>query len=319
MSTIAKRADAIPLRLTPTERSVLRVLDGALMVSEYTDAVDVLSSWRSSRASRIQAQVTDTLAAISGMIVAALHKTGKELVLSRSPDEKGWFYAKCFEIGRRYKMMNPDKMRSTYGKLMYMLQDAAQPEMRTSLGFSVVNPVVTVASELKKLECADLLDDPQTTTAVRPLRADESAEAKAQAVAALVERYARGDAAKGERIALILHSIGDDIALTEAPPPLSAPRTRPSHGARLTRHLHRAGARGADRAHARSTALALLEDGHGRCGRVARHLGRAQWRASLSLACDAVRLRRAVAAALAGAQSSARMARRTVSRRAISA
>ena len=31
MSTIgvAKRADAIPLRLTPTERSVLRVLDGA--------------------------------------------------------------------------------------------------------------------------------------------------------------------------------------------------------------------------------------------------------------------------------------------------
>jgi hypothetical protein len=35
------------------------------------------------------------------------------------------------QVGRRYKITNPDKMRSVYGKMMYLLQDARLPGMIT--------------------------------------------------------------------------------------------------------------------------------------------------------------------------------------------
>ena len=33
-------------------------------------------------------------------------------------------------MGRRYKIMNPDRMRSDYGKLMYLLMDASEPAIQ---------------------------------------------------------------------------------------------------------------------------------------------------------------------------------------------
>jgi len=35
-----------------------------------------------------------------------------------------------FEIGRRYKIMNPEKMRSEFGKLMYMLMDSSDCQVQ---------------------------------------------------------------------------------------------------------------------------------------------------------------------------------------------
>ena len=51
----------------------------------------------------------------------------------------------CFEVGRRYKIMNPDRMRSDYGKLMYLLMDASEPDIQDLLEFNCVRPLRTGA------------------------------------------------------------------------------------------------------------------------------------------------------------------------------
>jgi hypothetical protein len=52
-------------------------------------------------------------------------------------------------VGRRYKIMNPEKMRSTYGKLMFMLQDSSNHSVRRHIGMDVVAPIKTVRSSYR--------------------------------------------------------------------------------------------------------------------------------------------------------------------------
>ena len=50
------------------------------------------------------------------------YRAGKELVDTHNfkPHEK--YFQTILEIGRRHKVMNPEKMRGEYGKLVYLLQ-----------------------------------------------------------------------------------------------------------------------------------------------------------------------------------------------------
>ena len=116
-----ERAKFIPLRLTLGERKYLRLLDAALQVSEYTDKIDTIG-FGLSKAKRIVHQIRELCAILSGLVLAADYKQGQELFTDRDFASNSDFYEKVFELGRRHKIMSPDKMRTTYGKLVYLLQ-----------------------------------------------------------------------------------------------------------------------------------------------------------------------------------------------------
>lgn len=116
-----ERAKFIPLRLTIPERKYLRLLEAALSVSEYTDKVDTVS-FSQSKAKRVVHQIRELCAIMSGLVLSADYKQGQELFQDRDFAANEEFYQKIFELGRRHKIMNPEKMRDTYGKLVYLLQ-----------------------------------------------------------------------------------------------------------------------------------------------------------------------------------------------------
>ena len=116
-----ERSKYIPLRLTLGERKYLRLLEAALNVSEYTDKIDTLG-FGLSKAKRIVHQIRELCAIMSGLVLAADYKQGQELFTDRDFEANADFYQQIFELGRRHKIMNPDKMRTTYGKLIYLLQ-----------------------------------------------------------------------------------------------------------------------------------------------------------------------------------------------------
>ena len=51
------------------------------------------------------------------------------------------------------------RMRTTYGKLIYMLMDAQIPEVKNLLDFSCVRPIKTVYSVLEEYGALDVLKD----------------------------------------------------------------------------------------------------------------------------------------------------------------
>jgi len=161
----------IPLRLTAEERKLLSLLEGALNISEYTDKVDVSRSmsgfnfgfWSFSSFGRgrdddrkdqvIQRELNEVFSLVSGLFTATDFLRGKKLVANNF-SENCEFFQTVFEVGRRFKIMNPDKMRDTYGKLMHLLQDAVKP---SNCSFEVITPIKTVYRLLKRSECLSLV------------------------------------------------------------------------------------------------------------------------------------------------------------------
>lgn len=162
-SAAAERARHIPLRLDSDERRLLRLLEATLSVSEYTDKVDILS-WKS-KSSRVQAQIKDICAILSGLVIAQDYRKGQKMVTDRNFQDNADFFRNVFEVGRRFRIMNPDRMRSSYGMLMHMLMDSSEATMQELLEFKCVRPLRTVYTRLEEGGGLALLGDPLLETA----------------------------------------------------------------------------------------------------------------------------------------------------------
>lgn len=216
------RAQFIPLRLQQGERRRLRLLEAQLAVSTYTDAIDRPSLPPNKR---VHAQILKVCAFLSGLAVSVDYEVGREAVSSRKWKEYEGFFRSCLELGRRHKILNPDRMRTEYGRLMYMMMDAKKNDVQQLLGFDVQAPIVTVYSYLKANGAHALLSDPRMEIATRAIdQMDQLAEEarkksrqevrrevkeKEAAVKALARQYRNAQLSEDD-IKWALYSIGDN-------------------------------------------------------------------------------------------------------------
>lgn len=160
-SPLVEFANFIPLRLNERERMLLNVLESTLNVSEYTDNVDVSARF-SSKNQRIVDGILEVCNIAVGLATAAglddvhlesdhqqQHHNVSYKLASRTPRQNIAFLQDLYEIGRRNKVLNPSKMRGTYGKLMYLLQDAQCPTIAKALGFHLYKELVMVRPHLE--------------------------------------------------------------------------------------------------------------------------------------------------------------------------
>ena len=214
-----ERAKYIPLRLELRERKLLRLLEGVLHVSDYTDKVESMGVG-TKVTKRLQTARRELCSVLNGLLLACDYEAGQATMADKSYSDYAEFFTEMFEVARRYKVMNPERMRDTYGKLVYLLQDANAPQMQEELGFSVVVPLRTVYAKLEECDALDLLSDESIAVATQIVAADPSKSrsqiqrdirAKEQAIEYLARRY-RSRKLPEEELKQCLYSIGDNNA-----------------------------------------------------------------------------------------------------------
>ncbi|KAF8969389.1 hypothetical protein BDZ97DRAFT_1902510 [Flammula alnicola] len=140
--------------------------------SEYTDKIDTIG-FGLSKTKRIVHQIRELCAIMSGLLLSADYKRGQELFTDRDFQSNAEFYQTVFELGRRHKIMNPDKMRTTYGKLIYLLQVCKLPDKydpcQGSAEFLMCYAHQTVYSILEEHGAVELLRDDLITIATKEI------------------------------------------------------------------------------------------------------------------------------------------------------
>jgi hypothetical protein len=214
--TFLDRSKYIPLRLEYDERKQFRLLEAALNVSEYTDKVDVYT-FHKSKVHRMAAQIKEMCAILSGLTIANDFARGQQLLKDHDYSDLAERFQEIFEIGRRYKVNNPDKMRSDFGKLMYLLQDSVSPHVQELLKFNCITPLRTVHAFLEDRDALNVLDDQYVELATREITSDgktrpqvaKEIKQKEAAQNYLGQKY-KSMQISADEIKTCLYSIGDN-------------------------------------------------------------------------------------------------------------
>jgi hypothetical protein len=190
---------------------MLRLVEAAMNCCDYTTEVDRKFK---SAARRTHEQLKGITAVLRGLVTACDYPQGQKLLQAENYADFEQFFRQMFEIARRHKIMNPDKMRTEYGKLIYLLQDAVSPSVQPHLSFSAKGPIESVYKFLEERDGLALLSDNLIETATAEILAEKKSRAhidqeirrKERAVAALKRQY-RSTKLSTEEIHLCLYSI----------------------------------------------------------------------------------------------------------------
>eukprot|EP01126_Amoeba_proteus_P012493 TRINITY_DN1514_c0_g2_i3.p1 TRINITY_DN1514_c0_g2~~TRINITY_DN1514_c0_g2_i3.p1 ORF type:complete len:332 (+),score=70.31 TRINITY_DN1514_c0_g2_i3:138-1133(+) len=211
-ANIAERARYIPVRFTPEERKMLRILEAGLNVCPYSD-IDP-----STKPNIIlREKIRGISAILTGLAVANSYNEGQELLKNKDFAQYSSFFKVIFEIGRRHKIMNPDKMRTEYGKLIYLLQDSVSAHIREQLGFDIKCGIKTVYQFLKERGALGILEDSNIQTATKEIiggdrsryQVQEEIQRKEKIIKNMVKQYSSHKITPDE-LKYCLYSITDN-------------------------------------------------------------------------------------------------------------
>ena len=188
----------VPLRLEYTERKFLRLLEATLDSSEYTDRVDSVAVLSSTHQHRHTALVLKNICSLlSGLVIGHDSKSVDSVLIDRDFSKFSDFYRQIFEIGRRYKILNPERMRESYFKMMYLLQDLHRSDVSELFDFHFDKSVDTVYTLLVNSNGLNVLADPFIETATAEIlphgktkwKVQEEIKTKEQAIKRLAMKY----------------------------------------------------------------------------------------------------------------------------------
>jgi hypothetical protein len=157
-----EKAKFIPLRLTVDERKLLKICENALNVSEYTDNVDIFYGARKKKGQRMIENLVDLMNICLGLLVARDLTKGEAEMKGKDLVDNLAFFKDMFEVVRRYKIMNPSKLRGNYGKMMWIIMDTESAVMKAAceVHFDLIKPILTVYSFLEERGMLAMLQDP---------------------------------------------------------------------------------------------------------------------------------------------------------------